>query len=127
MADSNNTVSALIAELQQLLEEERSILLSGSPGQITGVVARKLVVAEKIDTECQKSASAEADGEAFNRTGPLQPGQLDNMLGNDPPLEPNDRPVAPARMSSVLHVRWRRKRATDAEPARRRLSSRCCL
>jgi len=65
MADSSNTVSALIAELQQLLEEERSILLSGNPGQITGVVARKLVVAEKIDDECQKSGSAAASAEAL--------------------------------------------------------------
>ncbi len=127
MADASNTISALIAELQQLLEEERNILLSGSPGQITGVVARKLVVAEKIDTECQKSASAEVDAEALIALDRYNRGNSINMLGNDPPLEPNDRPVAPARMSSVLHVRWRRKRATDAEPARRRLSGRCCL
>ena len=65
MADSSNRVSALIAELQQLLEEERSILLSGRPKQITDIVTRKLMIAEKIETECQKSGSAAPSREAL--------------------------------------------------------------
>jgi flagellar biosynthesis/type III secretory pathway chaperone len=65
MAHSSSRVSALIAELQQLLEEERRILLSGSPKQITDVVARKLMIAEKIETECKKSGSATPSGEAL--------------------------------------------------------------
>jgi hypothetical protein len=65
MAHSSSRVSALIAELQQLLEEERGILLSGSPKQITDLVQRKLMIAEKIETECQKSGSAALSGKAL--------------------------------------------------------------
>ncbi len=65
MSHSTDQVSALIAELQQVLEVERSILLSGNPEQISGVVARKLFIAEKIEKECQKSGSAGPCAEAL--------------------------------------------------------------
>lgn len=58
MSHLGNVVSALIAELQLLLEEERNILLSGSAERLTNVVARKLMVAEKLENEHQRSLSA---------------------------------------------------------------------
>lgn len=45
-------LSSLLAELRQILEEERAILLSGSPQRVTSVVQRKLVLAEMIEREC---------------------------------------------------------------------------
>ena len=52
MTVSSDRLSTLLAELRQILEEERTILLSGSPERITGVVARKLTLAEAIEREC---------------------------------------------------------------------------
>ena len=53
MTTSTDRLSGLLAELRQILEEERSILLSGSPDRITGVVERKLALAEMIEQECE--------------------------------------------------------------------------
>ncbi len=58
MSHSSNRVSVLIAKLQLLLGEERNILLSGHPERLGNVVARKLMIAEKLEDECQKSVSA---------------------------------------------------------------------
>jgi flagellar biosynthesis/type III secretory pathway chaperone len=48
MSNSSERLSDLLVELRQLLEEERSILLSGSPERIVGIVERKLAIAERI-------------------------------------------------------------------------------
>jgi flagellar biosynthesis/type III secretory pathway chaperone len=51
MPKSSDRVSVLLAELRQILEEERTILLSGGAEQIGGVVERKLALAEIIESE----------------------------------------------------------------------------
>jgi len=51
MATPMNKLAALLDELKEVIEEERRILLSGSPERITAVVARKLALAERIETE----------------------------------------------------------------------------
>ena len=57
MATSTNRFSALLDELREVLEEERGILLSGSPERITAVVARKLSLAERIERECTENGT----------------------------------------------------------------------
>src|ERR1700687_4636178 len=49
---TSDRLSALLADLRQILETERPILLSGSPERIAGVVERKLALAELIESEC---------------------------------------------------------------------------
>jgi flagellar biosynthesis/type III secretory pathway chaperone len=53
MTTSGEELSHLLAKLGQVLEEERRILLSGSPEDITGIVERKLLLAELIEKECE--------------------------------------------------------------------------
>lgn len=52
MTTPTDRLSSLLAELRQILEEERAILLSGSPQLVAAVVQRKLVLAEMIEREC---------------------------------------------------------------------------
>lgn len=52
MTTSSGELSALLAELRQILAEERGILLSGSPDRIAGVVERKLALADMIESAC---------------------------------------------------------------------------
>jgi flagellar biosynthesis/type III secretory pathway chaperone len=52
MTTSSDRLSTLLIELRQILEEERAVLLSGSPDRVTGVVERKLTLAEAIEREC---------------------------------------------------------------------------
>ena len=52
MTTRTDRLSSLLAELRQILEEERAILLSGDPHRVTGVVQRKLVLADMIEREC---------------------------------------------------------------------------
>jgi len=61
MTASNDRLSALLAELRQLLEEERSALLSGVPARITAAAKHKLDLAEKIERECDAVAAAPAN------------------------------------------------------------------
>ena len=49
MTPSTERLPALLVELRQVLEEERSILLSGSPEGIAELVKRKLSLAEAQD------------------------------------------------------------------------------
>jgi len=58
MTTRGDRLSVLLAELRQILEEERSILLSGNPERITGVVERKLLLAEMIDREAEIPGTA---------------------------------------------------------------------
>jgi flagellar biosynthesis/type III secretory pathway chaperone len=51
MPRSSDRLSSLLAELRQILEEERAILLSGTPQRISGVVERKLALAEEIESQ----------------------------------------------------------------------------
>jgi hypothetical protein len=53
MSNLAGTLSDLLSELREILEEERRILLSGSPALIAGVVERKLRLAEAIETACK--------------------------------------------------------------------------
>jgi flagellar biosynthesis/type III secretory pathway chaperone len=50
VSNSDKPLSDLLAELRHILEEERRILLSGRPEQLAGVIARKLSLAERIET-----------------------------------------------------------------------------
>jgi flagellar biosynthesis/type III secretory pathway chaperone len=52
MTTSTDNLSALLNELQQVLEEERAVLLSGKPERVTVVVERKLILAGQIEHEC---------------------------------------------------------------------------
>jgi flagellar biosynthesis/type III secretory pathway chaperone len=58
MSNIARTLSDLLFELRAILEEERRILLSGSPARIAGVVERKLRLAEAIETACDLPDSA---------------------------------------------------------------------
>ena len=53
MSHSGATLAELLDQLRRVLEEERSILLSGSPHQIAAVVERKMALAEMIERMCQ--------------------------------------------------------------------------
>ena len=56
MTTTSDRISTLLAELRQVLEEERAALLSGRPEPLSRVVERKLALAEMIETECAKPA-----------------------------------------------------------------------
>jgi flagellar biosynthesis/type III secretory pathway chaperone len=49
MTTSTDGLSDLLADLRRILEEERRVLLSGSPERISGVAERKLLLAEMIE------------------------------------------------------------------------------
>ena len=51
MAIPNKNLSALLAELKAVLEEEREVLLAGNPERINGTTQRKLVLAELIEAQ----------------------------------------------------------------------------
>jgi flagellar biosynthesis/type III secretory pathway chaperone len=53
MTPENGRLAALLAELRQLLEEERAILLSGRPEGIAALAERKLIIADSIERQCQ--------------------------------------------------------------------------
>jgi flagellar biosynthesis/type III secretory pathway chaperone len=57
MTTTSDRTSTLLAELRQVLEEERAALLSGRPERLFRVVERKLALAEMIETECTKPAA----------------------------------------------------------------------
>ena len=52
MTTSDNQLSDLLAELRQILEEERGVLLSGSPERISGMAEHKLLLADAIERKC---------------------------------------------------------------------------
>jgi flagellar biosynthesis/type III secretory pathway chaperone len=52
-------ISALLAELRQVLEEERAALLCGDLGRLTGAVDRKLALAETIENEYPANAAVQ--------------------------------------------------------------------
>jgi hypothetical protein len=52
MSNSDGRLSDLLSELRDLLQEERRILLSGSPARILGMAARKVRLAEQIEAAC---------------------------------------------------------------------------
>ena len=58
MATTSDRISTLLADLRQVLEEERAALLSGRPEPLSRVVERKLALAEMIETECANPADA---------------------------------------------------------------------
>jgi flagellar biosynthesis/type III secretory pathway chaperone len=58
MTTTSDRISTLLADLRQVLEEERAALLSGRPEPLSRVVERKLALAEMIETECANSADA---------------------------------------------------------------------
>src|SRR6516162_4776616 len=53
---ASNALAILVAELGEVLEKERAALLSGAGESLTGVVERKLALAEKIELECANPA-----------------------------------------------------------------------
>jgi hypothetical protein len=63
VSNSDGLLADLLVELRRLLEEERSILLSGRPERLAGVAMRKLRLAETIESACatpQATPSREA-------------------------------------------------------------------
>jgi flagellar biosynthesis/type III secretory pathway chaperone len=52
MTTSTDELSDLLAELRQILEEERRVLLSGNPERISAVAERKLLLADAIEKRC---------------------------------------------------------------------------
>jgi flagellar biosynthesis/type III secretory pathway chaperone len=52
MTTPSDRITTLMAELRQVLEEERGALLCGRPERLSRVVERKLALAETIETEC---------------------------------------------------------------------------
>jgi flagellar biosynthesis/type III secretory pathway chaperone len=61
MANSDTTLARLLSELQQVLEEERRTLLSGSPARIGAIVDRKLQLAKVIEGACGRLDSEPPD------------------------------------------------------------------
>jgi flagellar biosynthesis/type III secretory pathway chaperone len=57
MTTPSDRITTLMAELRQVLEEERGALLSGRPERLSRVVERKLALAEMIETECTNPAT----------------------------------------------------------------------
>ncbi len=58
MLNSAEPLAELLSALRHLLEEERSVLLSGYPERLAGVVERKLRLAETIEHECETPDAA---------------------------------------------------------------------
>ena len=67
MTISGNRLSNLLEQLWELLEEERRILLSGTPEQIIGVVGRKLALADIIEKEAAALAATAPTTETLSR------------------------------------------------------------
>jgi hypothetical protein len=61
MSNSGRPLSDLLSGLRELLEEERRILLSGSPVRIVGIAERKLRLAEQIETACNAPGAVPPD------------------------------------------------------------------
>jgi hypothetical protein len=57
----------MFAELQQLLEEERSALLGGSPDRIIAAAERKRALAEMIETQAAQPGAAPPEIDALAR------------------------------------------------------------
>ena len=66
MVTSPDKLAAMLVELRQILEEERSVLLSGSPERIAGVVERKLALADRIEKECEKPGAVAPSAETLS-------------------------------------------------------------
>ena len=58
MLNSAEPLAELLSALRHLLEEERSVLLSGCPERLAGVVERKLRLAETIEHQCETPHAA---------------------------------------------------------------------
>jgi flagellar biosynthesis/type III secretory pathway chaperone len=67
MAMSGDNLSLLLTELQQVLDEERAILLSGKPERMNAVVARKLVLAQQIEHACGIPGTLQPDAMTLAR------------------------------------------------------------
>jgi len=67
MTTPTDSLSVLLAELSQILEEERTVLLSGRPHRITSVVQRKLALAEIIERQCELPTSEPPSTEVLVR------------------------------------------------------------
>jgi hypothetical protein len=55
MANSVEMLAELLSALRETLEEERRLLLSGSPALLAGNTEQKLRLAERIDAACRAS------------------------------------------------------------------------
>jgi flagellar biosynthesis/type III secretory pathway chaperone len=51
MMTPSDELLGLLAELREILEEERRVLLSGSPERISDLVERKLLLAEMVEKQ----------------------------------------------------------------------------
>ena len=65
MTTTDGRLTELLLELRGLLEEERSVLLSGDPERITSIAERKLALAEAIETESAKPEAVAPGAEAL--------------------------------------------------------------
>jgi flagellar biosynthesis/type III secretory pathway chaperone len=58
MTSSSDKLPDLLVELREILEEERRVLLSGSPERIGGLAERKLLLAEMIEKKSKMPGMA---------------------------------------------------------------------
>jgi flagellar biosynthesis/type III secretory pathway chaperone len=74
MASKSEGLSGLLCELQQVLEEERSILLSGHPQRIARAVERKLRLAQEIEIAWTEAGTARPHRDTVVRLNGLNRG-----------------------------------------------------
>ena len=67
MDASTNPLSIRLAELADLLEQERAAFLSGSPERIAELARKKLALAEEIEREAAAPGAAAPSAEALAR------------------------------------------------------------
>ena len=67
MSTSSNELLDLLAELREILEEERRILLSGNPERISSLAERKLLLAEMIEQKSTMPGMALPNQETMTR------------------------------------------------------------
>lgn len=67
MEAPTDRLCALVAELRDLLEEERAAFLAGSPERIAALAHRKLVLAEEIESEAALPGAVAPSAEALAR------------------------------------------------------------
>ena len=121
MTNPSTRLSELLDELRQILEYERSILLSGNPARITFVVERKLLIAEMIERECKMPGVAAPSVETvlwldrYNRgNSVICSAMLRHLTQTLDKLRQRE-------FSPVLRPKRRRDEPERAKPTRRRL------
>ena len=66
MAAPTDRLSALLAELRDLLEQEREAFLAGSPERIAAIAQQKLALAEEIEKETAAAGTVPPSAEVLS-------------------------------------------------------------